>query len=490
MQRRQPVSLPSESRPTFQGAQTTPAQMAAAQTAAALAESAAAAPLFSRQRSAMAAAHPGAMGYTGAIRPPAAMPIPSAAQRQQQQQLQQQQQQQPPHQQRAPAPLPPSLQALLKPTQGAAGRGEHLASARPAQEEDAVLASLSDDFRAGGGTVDMGAYLQASLSQFQDDPAVINPANIAPRAQQSYAEPQTAAEATIASLQAATQPIQQVDLASPVGHSAIVDKRVLVDTLVARNAFIGFADGTVPVQFSDLNGTSPPDKIVKIHLAPFSFPHIFTPTTTVFDMFYFRTVYMNVRFVPSTSQYQSAQPNDLFTFELAVDSIDSSAVFLIPTEPIFFLNQPVSVAGDLSVRFQVRSPVGGGFMNCPIPPTRIHALRTATIALPPSTTFQLQGGIYIGALAPPASIFTVPILFQQFNAVASALETALINAVGYQSTNFVGPSSFDISVDTTAIPLGVADDIYVFIPKNSFCFSMRFSSLQTGKSNDLVPTHS
>ncbi len=366
-------------------------------------------------------------------------------------------------------------------------RVERLTAAERRQQE----VEDTEDYTDGTSGVNMDDYFRATLSQFQEDSVVANPMNMSFKGTgMDLPPPQTAADALIQqAAQAVKIPI--VDHLAPIGHSAIDDKRVYVDTLAMTLANGGFANGEIPLQFADFNGTAPPDRIVKVNLTPFNFPHVYTVGTTVFDMFYFRIVHLTIRFIPTSNQTQTMQPGDTFTFEMVVGDIDSSAVFLTPVEPTFCLGQPVSITGDLTVRFQVRMPGTGALMPIPIPPTRIIARRVSTIAAPPTTTFTLQGGIYIGAIAPPAAIYTVPVLFKQFNPIITALETALINDIGYQTTNFVAPSSFDIALDTTAIPIVAGqEDIYVFVPKNGVSFSMRFSSLQPTKTNDLLPIHS
>ena len=355
----------------------------------------------------------------------------------------------------------------------------------------AAISTAEQEYRAGHSNVNLDDYFMGVIRQFKDDSAVMNPMNIT-ISSDSTASTVVATNDTEALLQQLAEKIANrasvVDLSNPIGHSAIDDTRVYFDTLIMSQAYSGYASGEIPMQFVDLNGTRPPDRIVKITVTPFNFPHIYTTGTTIFDMFYFRSVFMTVRFVPTTHLIQSSQPNELFTYELYVDDIDSSAVYLRPLEPTFCLKQPVTVTGDLTVRFQTRNPNGTGFIGCPIPPTRVLVTRTASGPLPtPFTTFTIQGGIYIGILAPPGATYTVPIIFQNFNTPPSALEAALVNQVGWASSTFVAPSSFNIPIDTSAIP-GL-NDTYIFIPKNGVSFTIRFSSLQSTKTNDLLPIH-
>jgi hypothetical protein len=197
--------------------------------------------------------------------------------------------------------------------------------------------------------------------------------------------------------------------------------------------------------------------------------------------------------IPSSHLVQTALPNTQFAFELAVDDIDSSAVYLRPTEPTFCLNKPIAIGSTMSMRFYTRAPNGAGFVACAIPPTRILVSRTAAPGGGP-TTFTIRDGTYIGALAQPGALYSVPVIFQRATvepAAMTALETALVNAIGAQTSNFTGASTFTIAQDTSAIPLVPAtDDIYIFVPKNGVSFSLRFSCLQSTRTNDLVPTHS
>jgi hypothetical protein len=357
--------------------------------------------------------------------------------------------------------------------------------------------ALARDYRATGGVVNVSDYMMGVLGQFHEDAVVMNPMNISlhadPIDQSSAAYHDAAADTDtgailrdLADKLAARGPI--VDFANPIGHSAIEDTRVFIDTSVQSQASGGYPSGEIPAQFVEFNGISAPDRIVKIIASPFNFPHVYTPTSTIFDVFYARSVFMTIRFVPATHLVQSAQPNELFTFELAVDDIESSAVFLRPLEPVFCLRQPVTITGDLTIRFQVRAP-SGGFIACPIPPTQISVARVAAPAGGP-TTFSLSQGMYIGVLAPPGAAWDVPILFRRASpasAPLTPLEAALVDLVGRNASNFTALGTFTIPDDTSAI--AGAPAISVFIPKNSIAMALRFSSLQATRTNDLFPIH-
>lgn len=359
--------------------------------------------------------------------------------------------------------------------------------------------AISADFRAGRSIVNVDDYFLATLGQFKDDSAVMNPMNISLQPVSKYmgndeAVDENATDTELLLTQLADKIATKssaVDVVWPIGHSAIDDTRIYFDTLVAPQTYGGYLNGVIPMQFNDFNGISPPDRIVKIIMSPFNFPHVYLPTSTVFDLFYFRSVFMSIYFVPTTHMVQPKSPNDFFTFEMYVNNIDSTAVYLVPIEPTFCLKQPVNVTGDLTIHFQVRSPTGSGFINCPIPPTRIHVRRTSA---PPGgpTTFTLDQGQYIGVLAPAGVLYTVPVLFQQWGPVVplTPLETLLINSTGFPAGTFVAgpPGTFTVPIDTSAIPLA-NEDFYIFIPKNGISFTLRFSSLQPTKTNDLFPVH-
>lgn len=359
--------------------------------------------------------------------------------------------------------------------------------------------AVSADFRAGRSIVNVDDYFLATLGQFKDDSSVMNPMNVSlqPAPEHMGADEAAAGDATDTELlltqladKIATKS-SAVDVIWPIGHSAIDDTRVYIDTLVASQTYGGYLNGEIPMQFNDFNGITPPDRIVKITMSPFNFPHVYLPTTTVFDLFYFRSVFMSMHFVPTTHMVQPKSPNDFFTFELYVNNIDSTAVYLVPIEPTFCLKQPVNVTGDLSIRFQVRSPTGSGFMNCPIPPIRIHVVRTVA---PPGgpTTFTLDQSQYIGVLAPAGALYTVPVLFQQYGPVVplTPLEQLFINTTGFPAGTFVAgpPGTFTVPVDSSAFPVP-GGDFYIFIPKNGVSFTLRFSSLQPTRTNDLFPVH-
>lgn len=372
-----------------------------------------------------------------------------------------------------------------------------------AAQERGVRASeteLAQEFRTGTTSVNMDDYFKGVLSQFKEDSAVMNPMNITITPDEySGAKTGDEAEAVITRLAAqAAVKSSLVDFVGPIGHSAIDDTRIFCDTLVRPQSYAGYPSGEIPMQFVEFNGISPPDRIVKITLSPFNFPHVYLPTTTVFDLFYFRSVFMSIRFVPTTHLIQSSSPNELFTFELYVNHIDSSAVYLTPIEPTFILKQPVSVTGDLTVKFQVRSP-SGGFIDCPIPALRVTVRRYLAPFGGP-TTFLIVDGSYIGVLAPYGALYSVPIVFQTIPPAPPADSVFLAGTSGQPASNFrdiVVPGvgtfpAFDIPADTSGIPPpppGAEDRSYIFIPKNGVSFNIRFSSLQPNKTNDLIPIH-
>ena len=406
-------------------------------------------------------------------------------------------------------PRPPMLGPQMM-TQGPAafGRVEHLNNGRKnggdeeartmTQGEKLARQAAMGEYYAGKDIVNLDDYFLGTLKQFENDSSVLNPMNIS-------IVPDSSASTTTTATTSSTEELLQklvksaptvsstVDIAVPIGHSAIDDTRIFFDTLVLPQSYNGYPSGEIPIQFADLNGMSSPERVVKMTLSPFNFPHIYAESTTIFDTFYFRTVYMTVRFVPTTHLVQSKTPNDLFTYELTVQDIDSSAVFLVPFEPTFIMKQPVTSTGDLTVRFERRTQ-RGGMAACQIPPTRVRATYTANGAGPPAfTRFQLPVGMYIGVLAPAAVTYTVPIVFQVINPAApTAMETDLITAQGaeFQTSNFTwNPitriSTFDIPYNC----LVGGGDIFMFIPKNGVSFAVRFSCAQANRTNDLIPIH-
>jgi hypothetical protein len=354
------------------------------------------------------------------------------------------------------------------------------------------------DHRAGHEMVNMDDYFIGVLSQFKDDSEVLNPMNIAIQSNDTPGEPTTNTEEVLTRLAervAAKNAV--VDIAIPIAHSAIDDTRVFFDTLVLQQAYTGYPSGEIPIQFNAFNGLSSPDRVVKITIPSFNFPHIYLPSSVVFDVMYFRSVFMTFTFVPLTNAVQVQPPNNMFTFELYVDRIDSNSVYLIPLEPTFILKQPITISGDANIRFQVRDP-RGGMVACQIPPTRVTVRRQAwPLAL---TTFIIVDGTDINVLAPYGVLYTVPITFLPFSPTAWPLGQALSESTtGFQASNFrpiVTPGGtfpgFDIPFATWGVPPappGMEDRLYIFIPKNAISFTFRLSCLQSTKTNDLIPIH-
>jgi hypothetical protein len=351
--------------------------------------------------------------------------------------------------------------------------------------------TMRRDYAAEMPPVDLSDYFMGVMSQIKDDPVLINP---------SGAQIQTSdgAGPDDSDTQAIVQAITQVGAhipTYPIGHAAISDTRIYFDTLAIPAAYPGNPNGEIQVRFADLNSTTSPERVVKIALTPFQFPHIYTADTTIFDMFYFGTVFMTIRSIPNTQLTQTRESDMQFTFELRVDNPDSNSLYLTPLEPTFYLTRPLSLLSDLAVQFRVKTP-GGGYISCPLPPIQVRVRRTLAPPLGPTTFAFVDPTQYIGIIAPPGVLYTVPVLF-------TALQTTLVpnqlvaggitRAQGWVSSTFVQtPPTFNIAWDSSAIPFPAnpaSDDINLFIPKNSFGFALRFSSVNPSETNDLFPVH-
>lgn len=328
--------------------------------------------------------------------------------------------------------------------------------------------------------VNLDSYFLGVLGQFKEDGVVLNPMN-------RSTTPESAPQHVVAA--------PSLTEAFPIGHSAISNTRIFLDSLILGSSYKGYADGEIPFQFSDQLGLTPPDHVVIISITPFRFPHIYTAGGIAFDFFYFQTLFVTVQFIPSTNLVHPGQPNRPFTFECALNAVNGSVDLATPFDPIFSLRQPIN-AGNLSIKFQTRAP-SGGFINCPIPPTRITVIRTL---FPPGgpTTFTISDGTYIGALAPPGAMFSVPILFQRKSDAAYApptgLQALLYTSSGFVASTFTASGTFTIPIDTSMwlgpppAPTSVlVEEHYIFVPKNGIAMGMRFACLSASKTNDLIP---
>jgi len=358
------------------------------------------------------------------------------------------------------------------------------------------------DYAAEMPPVDLSDYFMGVMSQIKDDPVLINP---------SGAQIQTSdgASADDSDTQAIVQAITQVGAhipTYPIGHAAISDTRIYFDTLAIPSAYPGNPNGEIQVRFADLNSTTSPERVVKIALTPFQFPHIYTVDTTIFDMFFFGTVFMTIRSIPNTQLTQTRESDMQFTFELRVDNPDSNSLYLTPLEPTFYLTRPLSLLSDLSVQFRVKTP-GGGYVSCPLPPIQVRVRRMLAPLGGPTNFAFVDTTTYTGVIAPPGVVYTVPVLFTalQTTLVPNQLVAAgITRAQGWVSHTYAqilpiplppppDPTvSFQIDWDSSAIPFPAnpaSDDINLFIPKNSFGFALRFSSVNPSETNDLFPVH-
>ena len=356
--------------------------------------------------------------------------------------------------------------------------------------------------RAGECDVNMTSYMLGVLAQYPDESAILNPNGTQLRAESSGASfgleettvAMTSTDEERLNLLRIIAARSSFGLTLPIGQSAIVDTRIFIDTSVLATAYTGFVNGEIPLQFNMFTGTSgipAPDRVVKITLSNFYFPHIHVANSTVFDFFYNRIVYVSLRFIPIMQQVQSATPNDMFTFACDVEGIDGQAVYLRPQNPTFSLSRPITMTSDIIIRFSIASPRGLGFVVCPIPPTRIRVTRIAADIV--DSTFRLEDGVFIGALAPVGATYTVPVLFQRFTVAPnplSAIEDDYVNDVGYNAHTFSAtPNSFIIPTPVGAAIVADDHSMYIFVPKNCISTTIRLSSLQSSRTNDLLPIH-
>jgi len=338
--------------------------------------------------------------------------------------------------------------------------------------------------------VDYSEYFRNVINQsMATDTAFLNPAGIVP-----LKPPPTVAQ----------QAFSWNDV--PIGHSGIDDVRVYFDTL-PRSLYNGFPTGEVAIQFAELApGVSVPERVSKITVHEFLFPRIFRTPLGAFDYFYFRRAFLTMLFIPPQQSVMATSATFAFTFELVVNDLNSSAVRLTPLEPTFSLPQPITMSGDISLRFQVQDP-RGAFIRCPIPPTRIRVQRVGAAAA--NTTFQIIDATDISAIAPLGAAWGVAVYFVAENVANPALAAIVENAGGYTTSNYVyftpplipppppppqvAGFQFTVDANTLAFPIAPAigqDTFFVFVPKNRVALTLRFSKMQATRTNDLVPIHS
>lgn len=392
----------------------------------------------------------------------------------------------------APSARPPQVSAQQRAQPQTAAQSD---SARAELD-----AQMSRYLRAEGGIPNMRAYLMNAL-QTEDESSVINPHgttySVATYSGSDMGlSEEVAADASgeevstkLSEIIARIIALKTVDVSWPIGHAAMDDTRIFVDTLQMSNALGGFINGTIPLQFSHFNNISAPDRIVKITILPFSFPHIHTRTSTVFDFFYFRKVYMTIAFIPATSQIQSTAPNELFTMELDVDDIDAQAVTLRPVSPTYTLGRPVSGVTDLSISFRTAHPNLSGFVPCAIPPLRIRAQCTHCDAV--YTEFTIVDGSYIGVLAPDAATYQVAVFVTRTTSgiPPTAFEAAFDTGIGHLAYQFAAATSTFRTVTPGGAPMPIGEFMWIIIPKNRVSFTMRFSCTQSTTTNHLIPVH-
>jgi hypothetical protein len=355
-------------------------------------------------------------------------------------------------------------------------------------------------FHAEGDAPNLSTYMMNVIANVpDDDTSVINPTG-AP-VSTDYSMPDVYVEDTtriqLSEIISRMTTLKTVDVSWPIGHAAIEDTRIFVDTLQLPQTYTGYADGTLPLQFTMFNGINAPDRVVKITIAPFSFPHINTPDNAVFDIFYFRRVFMIIQFVPTSAQIQNTGLNNSFTFEMRVDDITAQAVYLTPINPTYTLNRPMTGIASLSVSFRTQSPSLGGFIAIPIPPVRVPVAFVEHDAV--STKLRLVNDP-ITILAPVGAVYTVPIILALDPDIIlppppHLFEDLYPNNVGYNTSNFLAVDGIRVNTFTIPTPPAAAaalidsGNLWMIIPKNSISFVLRFSCTQSTTTNHLLPMH-
>jgi hypothetical protein len=339
----------------------------------------------------------------------------------------------------------------------------------------------------------MGDYFMSTLSQFRDDTVVVNPLNIAARAE----EVATTAGTVVA---AAVAPPTEL----PIGHSAIVEHAVYFDTLTRSFAYQGFQNGSVMFQLNDFNNQSQISRAVQVTILPFIFPYINqapfnTPNywpNPVFGAFYIPRAYLWLRFLPVENQAPSAAGGIFFTFELAVEIIDSSFVRMIPLNPTVTLSKPVNIAGELEFKFFNRNPVLG-ITEMPVPATRIIVEYVAIFMAPDKIRYRtiLQTNNFALTYLSTAQVLVS--FIQRESGPPSTLDMVMGQTL-FVSNFTVVPGlvglevnlTFDVLV--TIVPpafLATPPRFIIEIPKNGFGIHTTFSCVSPDRTNDLVPTY-
>lgn len=240
-----------------------------------------------------------------------------------------------------------------------------------------------------------------------------------------------------------------------------------------------------------INNNNDISNCIQMHINSFWFPNIVVPVTSP-DFFYFSRAYLEFRGAPST-QGVSCPNTGRYHFEFEVSRNDQ-AVKLTPIKNSFFFQRPITSITDFQIRLMVphTTPIPSGMRRVPIPPDTVMVTSQTAggfgtnpiqFALNSQwTTVQLLGNI--GAVPAPG----IAVYLSGFVSTDPAVDAAVNNTQGVYVTNIIDNTTFEVA-GINALTLAAGFTASMFIPKNRFAMSVRFTCVRHGVTNYIGVTH-
>lgn len=237
--------------------------------------------------------------------------------------------------------------------------------------------------------------------------------------------------------------------------------------------------GQLSWDLSALNNNKAITNIVEIKVAPFFFPNFLPVNSTAQpDYFYYRRVWMFIQNFPDDGVGRGANGRR-YHYEFAVQNINSTAVELVPMFDTLYLRQPLNTLSVFTVQFSI--PANNAAI--PIPPDNVQG--TAVAGSNPARFTVADSSLFgpVGLLTPAIAVF-----ISGFNSNDPAVNTATNSARGVYVTTVVSPTVIEIAGLNFATVVG-APTATIAIGKNRISMPFRFSSVTSGPTNYILPTH-
>ena len=239
------------------------------------------------------------------------------------------------------------------------------------------------------------------------------------------------------------------------------------------------------------NGGQDITNCIELHIGNFYFPKIYASPGKP-EYFYFRRVFVELLGLPTNNYVQGTNGNR-FHFEFEVENINGQAVKLVPIKRSLFLTRPSTSIPSFILRFTV-PPIGGGislFRRIPLPPSTIAVTSLLNVGIGYNPIRFRVEAPYDTAVLGPIGAPAAPglaVFITNYNSNSSAVNASVNDAEGLYITNIIDTNTFEIAgIDATAVTAEITANM--FVPKNRFAFSLRFTTVKYAATNYIDINH-